>query len=495
MSMTGFSAKVAAAGFAAGLSFAAPLGTAYADTPDMSSPSAQAATPRNVHRSGSAAPLASARSKSRAAAPRAAARVVPSASAVLPDTGRTPAVQATATPGAVPAAPARVSSRQAAVVSAVTAPVVATAWTGPVATIATAISTSVRGVLNTSINWLAALPGGPITDLVQGALMLVRRLLFPVPSAIGVDLSTTFASPAPSYQSAVGIINQLGITSIRMYAIDTNALGVIQAQIPNATVTVEIPNSQVSGLDTAAATAVVASLQPYSSIVKTIVVGNEVDSAFGGDLSPVTTAVQNMQAAISAAGLSTPVTVSFTMGLIANSYPPSNATLNPALNGLTTLLGALTNSVEIDPYPLIDLNNNPVDISLAYALGQSSSAPVVDNGVTYHSLFWAEYDAVKWALQKASINLAVNVGETGWATSSTTQSPYSTVANAQIYNQNIITSILGTGSPAFGTTNFPFYLFEFNDENLKPGGLFEPYWGWYSVSGSGALNSKYSLSL
>ena len=377
-------------------------------------------------------------------------------------------------------------------VSAVTAPAVAQAWTGPVATIATAISTTVRGVLNTSINWLAGLPGGPVIDFMQGALMLVRRLLFPVPSAIGVDLSTTYASPAPSYQSAVGIINQLGISSIRMYSIDTNALSVIAAQIPNASVSVAIPNDQVSGLDAAA---VVASLQPYSSIVKTIVVGNEVDSAFGGDLSPVTSAVQAMQAAISAAGLSTAVTVSFTMGLIANSYPPSNAILNPALNGLTALLGALTSSVEIDPYPLIDLNNDPVDISLAYALGQSSSAPVNDNGVIYHSLFWAEYDAVKWALQKAGVNLAVTVGETGWATSSTTQSPYSTVANAQIYNQNIITSILGTGSPAFGSKNFPFYLFEFNDENLKTGGPFEPYWGWYSVSDSGALTQKYPLSL
>ena len=378
--------------------------------------------------------------------------------------------------------------------SAVTAPTVAAAWTGPVATIATAISTSVRGVLNTSINWLAGLPGGPVIDFMQGALMLVRRLLFPVPSAIGVDLSNAYASPAPSYQSAVTIINQLGISSIRMYSIDTNALNVIQATIPNASVTVEIPDVIQLG-DPANVATVLATLTPYTSMIKTIVVGNEVDASFGSDLSPVTTAVQNVSAGLAAAQLSADVTVSFTMGLIANSYPPSNAILNPGLNGLTALLGALTSSVEIDPYPLIDLNNNPVDISLAYALGQSSSTPVIDNGVTYHSLFWAEYDAVKWALQKAGVNLAVTVGETGWATSSTTQSPYSTVANAQIYNQNIITSILGTGSPAFGTNNFPFYLFEFNDENLKTGGPFEPYWGWYSVSGSGALTQKYPLSL
>ncbi len=490
MSGTRIGAAVAAACLSAGLSLAAPA-VAGADTPDTSSPTASAATPR-AHRSAPSA-RTPVRSKSRpVAATRSVGPVRPAAAVARPRAVAVPVGAAPVRTPAVVSAP--VSSRQAAVVAAVTAPAVAKTFTGPVATIATAISTAVRGALNSSINWLAALPGGPIVDFVQGALMLVRRLLFPVPSAIGVDLSNTYASPAPSYPSAVGVINQLGITSIRLYSIDTNALGVIQAQIPNAAVTVEIPNGQLAGLD---ATAVVASLQPYSSIVQTIVVGNEVDAAFGADLSPVTTAVQSMQAAIAAAGLSTPVTVSFTMGLVTGSYPPSNATLNTGgLNGLTTLLGALKSTVEIDPYPLIDLQNNPVDISLAYALGQSSSNPVNDNGVVYHSLFWAEYDAVQWALNKAGINLAITIGETGWATSSVGgASTYSTTTNAQIYNQNIINSILNTGSPAFGTKNFPFYLFEFNDENLKTGGIFEPYWGWYSVDGSGQLNQKYSLNL
>lgn len=463
------SAAVAAACCAAGLSLAAP-GIAYADTPDTSpsSPVTHAATPRSAHRTASVA-RASTRLKSRPAATAA----VRSRTVAVPVSARTVSV-----PVAASVAPA------------------AKALTGPVATIATAVSNAVRGALNSSINCLAALPDGPIIDFVQGALMLVRRLLFPVPSAIGVDFSTALASPAPSYPTAVGVINQLGITSIRMYDIDTTALSAIQAQIPGASVTVEIPNGSVSGLDPATATGIVASLQPYSSIVKTIVVGNEVDVAFGGDLSPVTTAVQNMQAAITSAGLSTPVTVSFTMGLVTNSYPPSSAILNSGLHGLTTLLGVLNNSVEVDIYPLIDLQGNQQDISLAYALGLPSSNPVNDNGVIYHSLFWAEYDAVQWALNTANINLAITVGETGWATNSVgAQSTFSTVGNAQTYNQNVITSILNTGSPKFGTTNFPFFLFEFNDENLKTGGMFEPYWGWYSVSGAGQLSQKYSLNL
>jgi hypothetical protein len=160
------------------------------------------------------------------------------------------------------------------------------------------------------------------------------------------------------------------------------------------------------------------------------------------------------------------------------------------------LLGQLKDWVEIDPYPLIDLQSSPQYISLPYALGQPSSTPVVDNGVVYHSLFWAEYDGMRWALNKAGFTLPIYVGETGWATSSVgNQSPYSNVANAKIYNQNIADSILNVGSPKFGTKDFPFYLFEFSDENQKPGGLFEQYWGWYSVGSAGELTQKYTLDL
>jgi len=388
------------------------------------------------------------------------------------------------------------SAFHAPAVAAQTAAVSAAA-TGRVTPVITGIATAVEGVLDAAINCLSNLPG-PISEFVQGALILVRRNLFPVSTLVGLDYGTAFASPAPTDTAALKIIYQQGVTRIRMYDIVPATLSLIKTEIPGAIVSVGIPNYLVAQLasDPSYAATVLQTLKPYNSIVKTIVVGNEVDAAFPTDLFTVATAVANMQNAIAAEHLSTAVTVSFTMGLITNSYPPSASILNPGLTGLTQLLSQMKDSVEIDPYPLIDLQSNPTDISLAYALGLPSSTPVIDNGVVYHSLFWAEYDGVRWALDKAGIDLPIYVGETGWATSSVDGlSPYSTVANAKIYNQNIVDSILTGGSPRFGVKDFPFNLFEFSDENQKPGGLFEPYWGWYSVGSGGALNQKYSLNL
>lgn len=389
------------------------------------------------------------------------------------------------------------SAFHAPAVAAQTAAVSAAA-TGRVTPVITGIATAVEGVLDAAINCLSNLPGGPITEFVQGALILVRRTLFPVSTSVGLDYGTAFASPAPTDTAALKVMYQQGVTRIRMYDILPSSLSLIETMIPGAIVSVGIPNYLVAQLasDPSYAATVLQTLKPYNSIVKTIVVGNEVDAAFPTDLFTVATAVANMQNAIAAEHLSTAVTVSFTMGLITNSYPPSASILNPNLTGLTQLLGQLKDSVEIDPYPLIDLQSNPTDISLAYALGLPTSTPVIDNGVVYHSLFWAEYDGVRWALDKAGITLPIYIGETGWATSSVDGlSPYSTVDNAKIYNQNIIDSILTGGSPKFGVKDFPFNLFEFSDENQKPGGLFEPYWGWYSVGPGGALTQKYSLDL
>ena len=320
------------------------------------------------------------------------------------------------------------------------------------------------------------------------------------PPSIGLDFSTTYASPAPSYQQAAQALSQSGITRLRMYDVIPDALSAIQASIPTARVTVAVPNGSVPRLvsDATYAASVLDSLAPYKSVVDTIVVGNEVDQAFGGDLSQVTAAVKNMQDAIVAQGLPIATTVSFTMGVVTGSYPPSNATLNTALPGLTDLLDQLTDHVEIDIYPLITMQETPV-IPLAYALGSatctaSSGCAVVDGDVTYNSLFWAQYDAVRWALNKANISLPLYVGETGWATNSVGGAyPNASVTNAAAYNQNLINSVLTTGSPKFGVSDFPVHLFEFIDESQKTGGIFEPYWGWQQYTG-GSIVPKYSLN-
>lgn len=355
--------------------------------------------------------------------------------------------------------------------------------------------------LDAAAGWLPSQPGNPAIDFLQGALLLVRRWISPVSAVgvspnVGVNFSTLLANPAPSYAESVKAIKDQGITSIRMYDITPAALSEIQTQIPDARVSVAIPNSQVAELanNPAYAASVVESLKPYNSIVKSIAVGNEVDAAFPNDLQTVQRAVKNMQDAAHAANLPVDVTTSFTTGIVVDTYPPSASRLNPNFNGLPELLRQVDRA-EVNIYPLFALVDNPRDISLDYALGNPTSSPVNDNGVIYHSLFWAQYDGVQWAFNRAGITTPINVGETGWATNSTNGYANSTVENARIYNQNLVTSMLTTGSPKFGTKDIPFYLFEFSDENQKSGGVFEKYWGWYAVNGDGTLRQKYPLNL
>jgi hypothetical protein len=46
------------------------------------------------------------------------------------------------------------------------------------------INTAVVGVLDATQNWLSSLPANPVTDLLQGALLLVRRTMFSQPATV-----------------------------------------------------------------------------------------------------------------------------------------------------------------------------------------------------------------------------------------------------------------------------------------------------------------------
>ena len=53
-----------------------------------------------------------------------------------------------------------------------------------------AVSTVVNHLFNSTFDWLSTLPGGPISDLVTGALVLVRRSLFLIPEGVTASQTT-----------------------------------------------------------------------------------------------------------------------------------------------------------------------------------------------------------------------------------------------------------------------------------------------------------------
>jgi parallel beta-helix repeat protein len=63
-------------------------------------------------------------------------------------------------------------------------------WGAQAPTLGQAVSTVVNHLFNSTFDWLATLPGGPIDDLMTGALALARRTLFFVPEGVTARQTT-----------------------------------------------------------------------------------------------------------------------------------------------------------------------------------------------------------------------------------------------------------------------------------------------------------------
>jgi hypothetical protein len=237
--------RVGAAAVALGLSLAGPqvVGVASADSPDTDSASASASpNPRPAR--GAAAPRSASQRAERV--PESAATANPvsrgfRSAAVASPTGReavaaiavgpinddpAPAAAPEANVAAIPASPANTTSRRqsrqpapltplapvsprpsavtgptgsaaaptvitlAAAVAAATLPASVASLPEPPAATATPsgvlwdINTAVVGVLDATQNWLSSLPANPVSELLEGALLLVRRNLFSQPATV-----------------------------------------------------------------------------------------------------------------------------------------------------------------------------------------------------------------------------------------------------------------------------------------------------------------------
>ena len=128
-----------------------------------------------------------------------------------------------------------------------------------------------------------------------------------------------------------------GIKKIKLYDITTTTLDAIKATIPDAEVTVGVPNYLIPGIasDYNAALQMVQPLVAYSSIVKYVTVSNrpDEDATLKNQLATVVlSAVTNVFNALKQLNVNAKVSVPFTHGgMIANSYPVSNSQLNPTL--------------------------------------------------------------------------------------------------------------------------------------------------------------------
>ena len=101
------------------------------------------------------------------------------------------------------------------------------------------------------------------------------------------------------------------------------------------------------------------------------------------------------------------------------------------------------------------------------------STGIVDNGTNLHysNMLDAQVDAVYAAMARLGYsNVSVVVGETGWPSAGDPTEIGVSIANAQLYNGNLIKHITSNvGTPSKPNVPVDAYIFALYNENLKPG--------------------------
>uniref|UniRef100_A0A0D9VA62 Glucan endo-1,3-beta-D-glucosidase n=1 Tax=Leersia perrieri TaxID=77586 RepID=A0A0D9VA62_9ORYZ len=291
----------------------------------------------------------------------------------------------------------------------------------------------------------------------------------------------------PSRTEVVQLYKSKGISAMRIYYPDHDALAALRGSAIAVIIDVGGRDavSNLANNPSAATDWVRTNIQPYypNVLIRYIAVGNELSDA--RDMSLILPAMQNVRAALVAAGLSSGIKVSTAvkMDVVADTFPPSRGVFRPDLDRLISpivrFLADTMSPLLVNVYPYFAYRDNPRDISLSYATFQPGANPVRDpnNGLTYTNLFNAMVDAVYAALEKAGAgNVRIVVSESGWPSDGGFGA---SVENARNHNQGVIDNVKN-GTPR-RPGQLETYVFAMFNENQKTGdptersfGLFNP---------------------
>ncbi|XP_051226327.1 putative glucan endo-1,3-beta-glucosidase GVI [Lolium perenne] len=294
--------------------------------------------------------------------------------------------------------------------------------------------------------------------------------------AIGVNYGM-IGSDLPSPDKVVALYKSRNITDVRLFHPDTSVLEALRGS--GLGVVLGTLNEHLAPLASDASFAaswVQSYVQPFAGSVRFryINAGNEVIP--GESAALVLPAMQNLEAALQAAGLSSvPVTTAVATSVLGSSYPPSQGAFSeaalPAVEPIVSFLKSRGTPLLVNVYPYFAYSADPSSVPLDYALLSSSAAvAVTDNGVEYANMFDAILDAVYAAVEKVGggESLELVVSETGWPSGGGGYG--ASVENAAAYVNNLVRHV-GSGTPRRPGKAVETYIFAIFNENQKPEGV------------------------
>ncbi|KAI5659089.1 hypothetical protein M9H77_27882 [Catharanthus roseus] len=337
-----------------------------------------------------------------------------------------------------------------------------------------------------------------------GVLLLLVALLSMVHwvNGIGANWGTQSTHKLPP-DIVVRMLRENGIQKVKLFDAEYDTLKALGKS--GIEVMVGIPNDMLTTLGSLKAAEkwvaenVSSPLKSFNVNIRYVAVGNEPFLATynGSFLRTTYPALQNVQAALIKAGLSSQVKV--TVPLNADVYETASglpsggdfrADIHDFVIQIVKLLSDNGAPFTVNIYPFISLyidSNFPVE----YAFFDGNASPLNDGGTYYNNMFDANHDTLVWALQKNGYaNLPIIVGEIGWPTDGDRNA---NLNFAQRFNQGFMQHISGGKGTPMRPGPIDAYLFSLIDEDAKSiqPGNFERHWGIFSFEGQ----PKYALNL